>query len=238
MTEEDELEAIARRYARRRDAGLADRYSLLRPEVWQMLQERQRALLRELALRPGDVADWRLTEVGSGAGGNLLEMLRLGLKPEHLSGIELLPERHAAARAVLPAAVTLHLGDAAAAPVAEASQDLVLQSTVFSSILADPVQEAVAAAMWRWLKPGGALLWYDFIVDNPRNRDVRGVPLRRLRELFPQGQLRWQRLTLAPPLARLVCRLHPGAYTVFNSIPWLRTHVLAVIEKQSLRQKS
>jgi hypothetical protein len=76
------------------------------------------------------------------------------------------------------------------------------------------------------------VLWYDFIVDNPRNRDVRGVPLRRVRELFPQGQLHAQRLTLAPPIARAVCRLHPGAYAVFNSIPWLRSHVLVLIEKR------
>ncbi|MFN3810737.1 MAG: class I SAM-dependent methyltransferase [Roseateles asaccharophilus] len=228
---QQELEAIAQRYARRAETVAHDRYSLLRPEVWQMLQERQRALLRELARRPGRPEQWRLTEVGCGAGGNLLEMLRLGLVPEHLTGIELLPERHALARAVLPAPVQLSLGDASQAGVGEASQDLVLQSTVFSSILDDAVQQALAQAMWRWLRPGGAVLWYDFIVDNPRNRDVRGVPLARVRALFPEGRLRWQRLTLAPPLARLVCRAHPAAYTVFNSIPWLRTHVLAVIEK-------
>lgn len=228
---QQELDAIAQRYARRAETVAHDRYSLLRPEVWQMLQERQRALLRELARRPGRPEQWRLTEVGCGAGGNLLEMLRLGLAPEHLTGIELLPERHALARAVLPATVQLSLGDASQAGVGEASQDLVLQSTVFSSILDDGVQQALAQAMWRWLRPGGAVLWYDFIVDNPRNRDVRGVPLARVRALFPEGKLRWQRLTLAPPLARLVCRAHPAAYTVFNSIPWLRTHVLAVIEK-------
>lgn len=230
---DDELDAIAARYARREAAGAADRYSLLRPEVWQMLHERQRALLRELARRPGRPADWRLTEVGCGAGGNLLELLRVGLAPEHLTGVELLPERHAAARAMLPPALALHLGDASQAPVDAASQDFVFQSTVFSSILSDAVQQQVADAMWRWLRPGGAVLWYDFIVDNPRNRDVRGVPLARVRALFPEGRLRWQRLTLAPPLARVVCRVHPAAYTVFNSIPWLRTHVLAVIEKPS-----
>ena len=31
--------------------------------------------------------------VAQGSGGNLLEMLRLGFAPEHLSGVELLPER-------------------------------------------------------------------------------------------------------------------------------------------------
>ncbi|MDC8772724.1 class I SAM-dependent methyltransferase [Roseateles albus] len=229
--QEQELEAIAERYQRRAGAVPIDRYSLLRPEVWQMWQERQRALLRVLAQRPGTPADWHLAEVGCGAGGNLQEMLRFGFRPEHLQGVELLPERHAAACTVLPEALRLSLGDASQAEIAPASQDLVLQSTVFSSILSDTVQAALAQAMWHWLKPGGAVLWYDFIVDNPRNPDVRGVPLKRVRELFPEARIKWQRLTLAPPLARLVCRLHPSAYTLFNSIPWLRTHVLAVIEK-------
>jgi len=219
-----ELDRIAQRYARR-DTG--DRYSLLRPEVWQMWQERQRALLKLLARRPGVPAEWRATEVGCGAGGNLLDLLRLGLLPPHLTGIELLPERLAVARTALPEGVRLLAGDAAAADVAPASQDLVLQSTVFSSILDDALQQRVADAMWRWLKPGGAIVWYDFTIDNPRNPDVRGVPLARVRELFPQGRFTACRVTLAPPLARAF----PAAYGVFNLVPLLRTHRLVLIEK-------
>lgn len=220
-----ELDAIAQRYARR-DAG--DRYSLLRPEVWQMWQERQRALLKLLARRPGVPADWRATEVGCGAGGNLLDLLRLGLRPEHLTGIELLPERLVSARAALPERVRLLAGDASSAEVVPESQDLVLQSTVFSSILDDALQQRVASAMWRWLKPGGAIVWYDFTVNNPRNPDVRGVPLARVRELFPQGRFTARRVTLAPPLARAL----PAAYALFNLVPWLRTHRLVLIEKR------
>lgn len=224
---EQELDAIAARYARRADRGEGDRYSLLRPEVWQMWQERQRELLKLLARRPGSPADWRATEVGCGAGGNLLDLLRLGLRPAHLTGIELLPERLTAARAALPEGVRLLAGDAAAADLAPASQDLVLQSTVFSSILDDALQQRVADAMWAWLKPGGAVVWYDFTVDNPRNPDVRGVPLQRVRELFPQGQLTARRVTLAPPLARAF----PAAYGLLNLVPWLRTHRLVLIDK-------
>jgi SAM-dependent methyltransferase len=220
-----ELDQIAERYARR--GGSGDRYSLLRPEVWQMWQERQRALLRLLAMRPGVPADWRATEVGCGAGGNLFDLLRIGLLPAHLTGIELLPERLAAARAALPEGVRLLAGDASTANVAAASQDLVLQSTVFSSILDDALQQRVADAMWRWLKPGGAVVWYDFTVNNPRNRDVRGVPLSRVRALFPQGHFTARRVTLAPPLARAL----PGAYPLLNLLPLLRTHRLVLIEK-------
>jgi SAM-dependent methyltransferase len=198
-----------------------------------MLHERQRALLRGFNARGlTDLASLQLTEVGCGSGGNLLELLRLGFAPEHLQGLELLPERHAQARHVLPAASPLWLGDALQAPVPDASQDLVLQSTVFSSLLDDAFQQQLAATMWRWLKPGGHLLWYDFTMNNPRNPDVRGVPLARLRTLFPQGQVQAERVTLAPPLARVLCRIHPGLYPVFNTVPWLRTHVLAWVRKE------
>jgi SAM-dependent methyltransferase len=227
-----EPEAVAERYARRKHLIPGDRYSALRPEVWQMLQERQRALLRRFAAQGlTDLAALRVIEVGCGSGGNLLELLRLGFAPEHLTGLELLPERHRAARHVLPPASTLWLGDATEAPIASASQDLVLQATVFSSLLDDAFQQHLAGAMWRWLKPGGAVLWYDLRVDNPANRDVRGVPLARLGKLFPEARIRAQRVTLAPPLARAVCRLHPTLYPIFNALPWLRTHCLAWVEK-------
>jgi SAM-dependent methyltransferase len=226
---EREPGAVAERYARR-DAG--DRYSLLRPDVWRSLQERQREMLRLFA-RVGfsDLSALSLLEVGCGAGGNLLELLRMGFAPEHLSGIELLPERFALARRVLPQALTLIEGDALQADVPAGSQDIVFVSTVFSSLLDDAFQQRLADAMWRWLKPGGAVLWYDFTVDNPRNPDVRGVPLRRVRALFPRGQMQAQRLTLAPPLARFVCRVHPALYGMLNALPLLRTHVLAWVAK-------
>ena len=152
------------------------------------------------------------------------------LPEQHLAGIELLPNRYAQARHVLPAAVRLQQGDALLADVPLA-QDVVLVSTVFSSVLDQDFQQRLAAALWQWLRPGGAVLWYDFTYNNPRNPDVRGVPLRRVQALFPQGRITARRVTLAPPLARALVRVHPGLYGLFNSVPWLRTHILCWIEK-------
>ena len=230
MNIEPEPAAVRQRYARR--AITDQRYSLLRPDVWQTVQERQRAML-DLFSRLGfvNLAELRLFEVGCGCGGNLLELLRLGFRPEHLAGAELLPERLAQAREILPPALTLHGGDAAALHLSAASQDVVFVSTVFSSLLDDAFQQHLADVMWRWVKPGGGVLWYDFTVNNPLNADVRGVTTRRIRALFPHGDLQFRRVTLAPPIARAVTRLHPGLYTVFNVIPLLRTHVLAWIAK-------
>ncbi len=225
---------VQARYRRREARVEPDRYSLLKPDVWQTVQERQRALLRLLVAQGlHDLAALKVVEVGCGSGGNLLEFLRLGFAPENLSGIELLPERFAAARHVLPQAVVLQQGDAAQARVEPGSVDIVMQSTVFTSLLDEAFQQQLAAAMWRWVRPGGAVLWYDFTYANPHNPDVRGVPLARVRALFPQGTITAQRLTLAPPIARRVCALHPGLYTLFNTLPLLRTHLLAWIAKPS-----
>jgi hypothetical protein len=109
--------------------------------------------------------------------------------------------------------------------------DIVYVSLVFSSLLDRRFQIKLASRMWQWLKPGGGVLWYDFIYDNPRNPDVRGVPIARIRQLFPGSELSVSRLTLAPPIARRVTRLNPGLYTLFNVLPWLRTHVLCWIRK-------
>ncbi len=226
---QDDRVAMAARYARR---AAPERYSFLQPDVWQSVQQRQRAMLA-LFVRAGwtSLADKRVLEVGCGAGGNLLELLRLGFAPEHMTGIELLPERFAQARHRLPAALRLIEGDAIVAPIAPGSQHLLLQSTVFSSLLDAATRAALAAAMWRWLAPGGAVLWYDFTVNNPRNPDVRGVPLAEVRALFPQPRIVARRVTLAPPLARAVCRVHPRLYPLFNAVPLLRTHVLAWLAK-------
>jgi SAM-dependent methyltransferase len=231
MNEGDDLAGMAARYARR--AALpADRYAPLQPDVLARVHERQRALAVLLAAQGLARVDWlNILEVGCGNGGNLVEWLALGATPECLAGNELLPDRLAAARARLPAAVALHGGDAAELALPETSQHIVQQSTVFSSILDPAAQQHLATAMWRWVKPGGAVLWYDFTFDNPRNPDVRGVPLARIRELFPEGRITAKRVTLAPPLARAVVRVHPALYTLSNALPLLRTHLLCWIAK-------
>lgn len=223
-----EAHVIAQRYARRNAPHDDARYSVFNGAALAALQQRQRVMLSLMKAHGwSSLAGRHILDVGCGSGGPLLDYLRFGADPALLGGIELLPQRWAQARASLPASVSLWQADALAVPVPPQSQDLVSQFTVFSSILDESVQAALAQAMWSWVKPGGAVLWYDFTVDNPRNPDVRGVPLRRLRALFPQGGLSVRRVTLAPPLARRL----PNACRAWLDWPVLRTHVLAWVAK-------
>jgi SAM-dependent methyltransferase len=228
-----ELAAVMARYAKRRDDQ--QRYSLLTPAVLLAMQERQRAIANLLVgIGWLDLEKLRLVEVGCGTGGNLLEFLRLGFRPEHLQGIELIAAYADTARNVLPTALQITCGDAAvasASSVTASSQDIVCQFTVFSSILDNALQQRLADTMWRWLRPGGGVLWYDFTMNNPRNPDVRGVTVKRIGQLFPEATIKVTRLTLAPPIARAVAPIHPALYGVLSTCVWLRTHVLAWIEK-------
>lgn len=130
MTTSDELNAVTSRYSRRSHSN--KRYSFLRPEVYLGVQERQRAMLKMFSQHgTTDLATLRLLEVGCGTGGNLLELLRIGFEPQHLRGIELLPDRFRQARNTLPLQLELLEGDASQAAIAPESQDIVLVSTVF-----------------------------------------------------------------------------------------------------------
>ncbi|HMT93827.1 class I SAM-dependent methyltransferase [uncultured Thiothrix sp.] len=231
-----ETQLVIERYARR-DVG--SRYNMLRPEVYLGIQERQRSMLRlfQKDLCWQTTNDKSLLEIGCGNGNNLLEFLRFGFHPEYLSGSELLEERVIAARHVLPIDVIIYSGDSTLANIPQNSQDIVFQSVVFSSLLDNNFQQILANKMWQWVKPGGGILWYDFIFNNPSNPDVRGVPVRRVHELFPDGKMIVKRITLAPPISRRVCKIHPYLYHLFNIIPWLRTHVLIWIEKPKVNKQ-
>lgn len=229
MHEHDEPRAVAERYARRPDDL---RYHPLAPDVLCARQERQRVLVQLLRRHVGvplDTLD--VLEVGCGHGDQLIELLALGFHPARLVGNELLPARAEAARGRLPAATALHEGDAMALAFGAERFDVVLLSTVFSSLLDDGYQQRLADQVWHWLRPGGAVLWYDFCWDNPRNPDVRGVPVARVRQLFPAGRLHTRRVTLAPPLGRPAARLHPWCWTLLNTLPLLRSHRLIWITR-------
>lgn len=221
-----ETRAVEARYARRDSAADTQRYSLYaNAAALQAQQERLRAIAHLWRAHGWmDLAGRPLLEVGCGSGGNLLDLLRLGAAPTQLTGIELLPERAAAARAVLPGGATVLEGDACAAHIADASQQAVLTFTVFSSLLDPGYRQQFARTLWRWVAPGGGVLVYDFVVNNPHNPDVRKLPLSELRTLFPGALLHSRRITLAPPIAR---RLPAGLITPASLLlPPLRTHRL------------
>ena len=217
---------------RRRDARVGGRArgGWLEPAYVQLAHELERAMLAVLRGLTGPrLGSLRVLEVGCGGGSWLQSLVKWGVDPARLTGVDLLPGRLGEARRVCAPGVALVCATATQLPLANASVDLVLQATVFTSILDPAVRAAAAREMRRVLAPGGAMLWYDFRVDNPRNPDVRGVGRREIARLFPDCTIRLRTVTLAPPLGRLVS---PRSWTLahlLGCVPWLRTHYLGVV---------
>jgi len=202
------------------------------PDVYLSRQEKERAIIKFLSKKNyNDIDELKLLEIGCGNGINLLQFIELGFKPENITGNDLLIERVTEARKNLPDKVNIVHSNAIDLSIEKESHDLVYQSTVFTSILDDKFKLDLAKKMWELVKPGGYVLWYDFIYDNPFNKDVKGIPLREIKKLFPDGKLNFKKLTLCPPLARIVTKIHPVFYTFFNKLIFLRTHILCWIEK-------
>ena len=124
-------------------------------------------------------------EVGFGNLGWLAVLLDWGVRETSIAGIDLDEKRVEAAKRALPSA-DLRLGDATAMPWDLGSFGLVIASTAFSSILDGDVRRKVAQEIVRALRPGGALLFYDFAFDNPKNPNVTKIDRREIARLFPR----------------------------------------------------
>jgi ubiquinone/menaquinone biosynthesis C-methylase UbiE len=218
-------------YARRDAEVPPERYAPANPAHLFIRHGIERALIDMLG-RAGalPLSGRRVLDVGCGGGQWLADLETFGASRERLAGLDLVPERAAAAAARLPGADVRH-GDAASLPWDDGSFDLVVQSMMFSSILDPRVRERAAAEMARVLDGGGAVLWYDFFVAKPGNPGVRGVGKAELRRLFPGFEMRWRRVTLAPPVVRLlVPRLRPLA-SALQALRVLDTHAMAVLKR-------
>jgi len=210
-----------------------DRYSVASPGALLMSQQRVRGVVRLLA-HGGffPLAESRILDVGCGHGGWLVDLESWGATQSKLAGVDLEPPRVAHAKQRLPEA-DIRLGDGGSLPWPDGSFDLVLQSTVFTSILGDGIRAIVAREMARVLAPGGAILWYDFFRDNPRNHDVRGVRADEIRDLFPGFRVALQRVTLAPPISRKLAPISWTGAILLERLRLLNTHYIGLLRRHS-----
>ena len=224
-------------YAKRKRNDV--RYSWFSPGHLFFIQERERRLLTLLRRHGFTFLDtYKILEIGCGTGYWLRECIKWGARPENIVGVDLLSDRVAEAKKLCPEAVQVQCGSAAELVFPSNTFDLVLQSTVFTSVLDASMKQQMASEMLRVVKSDGLILWYDYHVNNPWNSDVRGVKRQEIQQLFPGCLIKLQRTTLAPPLVRLLAPYSWLACYLLGQIPWLCTHYLGVIQKEPTKSVS
>jgi ubiquinone/menaquinone biosynthesis C-methylase UbiE len=229
LKETFEEDIIRAAYDRRQEG---DRYSFFNPANVLRLQELERKLLALLKkYECTNLHEAKILEVGCGSGYWLRDFIRWGANPENLAGMDILPENILHAKRLCPESVTLNYGNAVQLDFPASAFNIVLQYTVFTSILDSGVKQKIAAEMLRVLKPGGLIIWYDFHFNNPWNPDVKGIKKAEIHHLFSGCQVDLRRITLAPPLARILAPYASWLCTLLSRIPVLCTHYLGIITK-------
>ncbi len=220
-------------YSKRKDTAVySGLYSCFNPGHLFMIQERERRTLGLLQQHGyEDLKSKKLLEIGCGEGHWLRDFIKWGARPENVAGIDLLEDRVVESRQLCPPEIKIERGNAAKLEFVDESFDLVLQSTVFTSILDSSLRQQIAREMMRVVKRTGLILWYDYRVNNPRNSDVRGVKRREIAQLFPGCRIELERITLLPPLTRLLAPYSHLACYLLGKLSPLCTHYLGVIRK-------
>jgi SAM-dependent methyltransferase len=238
-----ETDRIQEEYKRRERAFPPDFYSFTKPANLLLRQTRERAVIRMLARSNSlPLERRRILDVGCGDGQWLIDFETWGADRANLAGIDLISTRVRNARArlaawkddegrVLSEGADIREGDAAHLPWGDEAFDIVCQSMMFSSILDATVRTAVAKEMVRVLAPDGIIIWYDFFVDNPSNRNVRGVRKHEVVKLFPDFRIDGRRITLLPPLTRRLASRSWLLAEMLAMTKLLNTHLLVTLKR-------
>ena len=232
MNKTDEVRRLERVYRQYREEGkLKTHWAEANPGNQAMVRQRMgklAALLQQRGLLP--LTGKRVLEIGSGSGRELERLRQWGASPPDLLGVDLLSENVAKAREDYPE-LRFEQGNAERLDWPDHSFDLVMFSTVFSSINDREMARRVAAEACRVLKPGGAIIWYDFRFNNPWNTHVHGVGKEEIAKLFPSLRRTLRRTTLLPPLARRLGVFTRYLYAPLPAIAILNTHYIGLLEK-------
>lgn len=233
MESKTDLQRLQQEYSRRAgESKTKDRYSSENPAHQWMISDRQRKI-RDL-LKKGRIHSFQnlsILEIGCGSGGVINEFLRSGVVPSRLCGLDLLFDRLEEASESLPDCAWIN-ANGQDLPFKDESFDLALQFTAFSSVLDPEIKRDMAESMLRVLKPDGGVLWYDFIW-NPTNSQTKGIGLKEIKSLFPGCTFLVSRITLAPPLIRLLLPKFPRLVERLSSLIMLNSHLLVWIQKRS-----
>jgi ubiquinone/menaquinone biosynthesis C-methylase UbiE len=160
MENSQEIERIKEVYRIRKEKISAHQYSYFNSPHLYIVQSRERAFLNALVKNGiASLKAMKILDVGCGTGSQLRNLVQYGAMPENCFGIDLLQDRIEIARRYLAPEINIRCGNAENLPYGNDFFDIVIQFTVFTSILDKNMEKNIAAEMLRVLKPKGIIIW-------------------------------------------------------------------------------
>jgi ubiquinone/menaquinone biosynthesis C-methylase UbiE len=226
----NEINRIKEVYDARNKAPRVD-YNPILPANNYFVISKEKLLLRFLYKYFGtDISSIKVLDVGFGGGGDILNLIKSGVNPRNIYGVEILEDRFNRMKEILPT-TNLQLNEGFTLPFESQCMDLIIQSTVFSSILDFNSRKELASQMYRVLKPGGKIFSYDIRIFNPWNSNVTKMDKAEIKKLFPGARTFFYPVTFNPVLVRKIGKFSGLLCEILDKIPFLCSHYYTVIEK-------
>lgn len=136
--------------------------------------ERERIYFKKISEHFRDkISNIKFLEIGAGYGYNLYFFARSGIPWSNIWANELLDNRLEILEKSFPS-IGIIPGDALEIKE-KPKYDLILISTVLTSVLDQDLRNSISEKAYSLLDNGGMIIIYDFIYNNPENQDVRKI---------------------------------------------------------------
>jgi len=231
---EQKTAELYKEYYKKKDA---DRNDLLKnPEVLFQTLAFDRSIISSFASTNIEPETAKVLDVGCGAGGGVINLIRLGFSPSNIYGIDILRDRIAEAKVRFPNINWIY-GDASCMKFENNFFECVMESTMFIQITDDELSGKIAKEMIRVTKTGGYILLIDWRYSHPFKKEYKGLSKKRIASLFSVGSktsiFKIYRGALVPPVGRFVSKNIPSIYFTLQSLfPFLVGQVATVLRKR------
>lgn len=214
-----------------RESGVALKWDLMNRGNRE-ISEHRRAMTATMLRRTGISPDTAMViEFGCGKGDIMRELTQVGIGYNRLFGFDLREDAIKAAKSQTGVSC-LCVSSGRAAPFPQATFDIALSYTLFSSIDIYSVRQEIAREMVRVVRPGGYIFWRDLILPST-NRNIKRISFSEMTSLFEGCDVCWhRRCTFLPPLLRKMGHAAKVVNRCLGSLPGLGVHRMAMFRKR------
>lgn len=177
-----------------------------------------------------DLKEKKILEIGCGSSFELRNFLRYGARARNLYGIDIDFSPIKRAKSINDN-IIYKVSDAKFLPFKDKVFDIIIAFVFFSSLLKIEDRAKAAKEMLRVLKDDGLIIFYDFFVKKPKNKNVEAIKKKEIKKLFNNCNFYFKKITFMPIILRRLPSFFLFFYYFLELLKIFNTHYLIGIKK-------